>query len=593
MRPPLIPTPRRLEITGPELSVPGDAADYLLDPKATAPRPSWLEMHLQGPSPSPGSIDAQAYRLRIRADESGAFRATLTAAATEGIRHARTTLAQLVRFSPRTLPAMEIEDSPAIRTRGVMLDVSRCRIPTMDEFGRIIGQLAHLKCNHLQLYTEHTFAYAGHEEVWRDWSPLTLVEIRTLDRMCLERGIELAANQNCFGHLRHWLEHPKYAHLAETHGDWLFDVWPRSGPFSLCPTDPASLRFVEDLLGQLLPNFSGGLVNIGCDETYDIAYGRSRDEVSRRGRGVVFAQFVSRIADVARRRRKRPMFWGDIALSQPECLGLLPRDLIALAWGYEPDAPFDRWCDLLGEAGLETWLCPGTSSWRSITGRTTERRANIDAAVKAAVRHRAPGVLICDWGDSGHWQQWPVSLHGIANGLAAAWQGDSSIDLAAESLHLFGDRTNTVAPWLERFGDLDFPLREVCGPLSRADRVRLPNQSAIFADWFKGWDEQREIGPLPLWRAVHSVAAEFRDASPSAGNDPRVWAELSLAARMAYEAAARGWLRREKPGDKLLAWGLSQTLEGLEAEHRTLWPMRSRPGGLDQSCAFFDQIRFE
>src|SRR4029079_2166283 len=99
-----------------------------------------------------------------------------------------------------------------------------------------------LKFNHLELYTEHTFAYRGHEEVWRDWSPMTPAEVRELDTYCSSRGVRLVANQNCFGHLERWFAHPRYAGLAETLGDWVFENeherFHRTGPFSLCPTDP-------------------------------------------------------------------------------------------------------------------------------------------------------------------------------------------------------------------------------------------------------------------------------------------------------------------------------------------------------------------
>lgn len=574
----LIPTPRSLTITGGPLRLSaGDGRGHSITERLT------------GETAIPGSIHAQSYRMRISDGGDGAASVLIEAPAGEGLRHARTTLSQVVAGGGGAVPAMVIEDAPAIATRGVMLDVSRCRIPTMAEFARILDQLAMLKCNHVQLYTEHTFAYMGHEDAWRGWSPITPGEVRSLDAACRERGIELAANQNCFGHLAHWLAQPKYAPLAETHGDWLFDVWPRRGPFSLCPTDPASLAFVEDLLGQLLPNFTSRLVNIGCDETYDIAYGRSKGAVSRRGRGTVYAEFVSKVAAIASGHGKRPMFWADIALSQPRTLQLLPRDMIALAWNYEPGAPWEAWCDALGEAGMETWLCPGTSSWRSITGRTSERRANVGETVRGAIRHRTAGLLTCDWGDTGHWQVWPVALHGIANGLAAAWQGGSAIDLAAESLHLFGDHAATIAPWLDAFGDLDLALRQVCGALSRADRTRLPNQTAIFIDLFKGWDEQRGVGGPEQWERTMLLAGEMTRSPPHA-TDTLVRDELNHAATMALFAATRGWLRRARPDDAAMIRGIADDLARCRAEHRRLWALRSREGGLEQSCRFFDQI---
>jgi hypothetical protein len=209
-----------------------------------------------GPSvdlPYPGK---EAYRLSYTG--TGLL---IEARAEEGVRRAIATRDQIARqYRKFEIPQMVIEDGPSFATRGVMLDVSRDRVPTMKHLLQTVDLMASLKFNHLQLYTEHTFAYAGHEEVWRDWSPLTPAEIRELDSHCRLLGIELAANQNCFGHLAKWLNHPNYGHLAETLGEWVFqnetESFPRSGPFSLCPIDPGSAVFVKDLLGQLLPCFS-------------------------------------------------------------------------------------------------------------------------------------------------------------------------------------------------------------------------------------------------------------------------------------------------------------------------------------------------
>ncbi|MBA3938900.1 MAG: family 20 glycosylhydrolase, partial [Planctomycetes bacterium] len=313
---------------------------------------------VDGDPPEPALNGSEAYRLRI-----DTRRIHLAAHGEAGMRQGLHTLVQLITQYGRRLPCLLIEDAPVFAVRGVMLDVSRDRVPTMAHLLETVDQLAGWKINHLQLYTEHTFAYAGHEEVWREASPLTADEMRTLDAHCRAHGIELAANQNCFGHLASWLKHPRYAPLGEIAPDaeWDFNgLVMRRGPFSLCPGDPRALALVEDLLGQLLPTVAGPLVNIGCDETFDLGQGRSKDEVARRGRAAVYLEFVRAICAVVRRHGKRPMFWADIALEHPEALAELPADLIGLAWGYEPDAPFARWCQQLRAAGREVWVCPGT-----------------------------------------------------------------------------------------------------------------------------------------------------------------------------------------------------------------------------------------
>ena len=169
---------------------------------------------------------------------------------------------------------------------GYMLDVSRFRVPTMETVKRQVDILAELGYNHFQLYTEHTFAYPGHEDVWREASPFTPAEIRELDAYCADRGIELVPNQNSFGHLEHWLRHPAYNRLAEApQGGTTCNGWVCARPASLCPTDPASVAFVAGLYDALFPCFRSKYVNVGGDETMEllddgkVRVGRSAAEI--------------------------------------------------------------------------------------------------------------------------------------------------------------------------------------------------------------------------------------------------------------------------------------------------------------------------
>lgn len=607
----LVPSPRRLTLgvgrcreratwrVRLESHVPTDAS-----PSTFATR--GIEIHHHSDADGHARIDptcgmpAGGYRLTINARDEKAGKGPLRILAPDstGVRHALQTLSQLAT-QYHEMPSLEIVDEPGIAIRGLMLDVSRTRVPTMEHLREVIDTLARLKMNHLQLYTEHAFAYSGHEVVWREASPITPDEVRTLDAYARDRGITLVANQNCFGHLARWLRLPKYTHLAETQGDWQFLCWPRSGPFSLCPTDPRSLKFVEGLLDQLLPCFSSDLVNIGCDETYDIEFGRSKDEVARLGRHTVYAKFVSSIAHAVLARGRRPMFWADIALTHPEAFEMLPKELIALAWGYEDNSPFARWCETIRAHGREAWVSPGTSSWRSITGRTTERRANIANAARDGLRHGAAGFLVCDWGDTGHHQQWPITLNALAQAAHAAWNPERAddVDCRAVSMHVLGDESLRLAELLDSLGDADLTLRETCGDLARALNgpsigTRLRNQTAIFLDLLTPDPMWREVGAIDHWEhavdVVRGVARDVPTELPSLIRD-----ELAHTLAYAEFAAERGLRRRTASGtDRLsLAAAWADRLHALEREHTRLWHLRSRPGGLAESRGHFETMR--
>lgn len=585
----LIPTPRQVVFLGSWVELaPGE------EPRVRA-RPA--------PAAASGSTRAQAYTVEVLdpAQNAGIL-FEITASSDAGRRYAATTIGQLLRQYQTRIPRVRISDEPSFATRGVMLDISRNRVPTMPEFFGIIDSLSELKINHLQLYTEHTFAYEGHEDAWRGCSPLTPEEVRQLDQYASERGIELVANQNCFGHLAHWLRLPKYQHLAETHGDWMFDVWPRSGPFSLCPVDPASEALVADLLGQLLPCFKSVLVNIGCDETYDVGWGRSKAEVEKRGgmangRAAVYLEFVERVCKLVRSHGRRPMFWADIALSHPERIGDIPADLISLAWGYEPHSPFDDWCRQLREAGREVWVCPGTSSWRSTTGRTRERSENLRSAANAGVAHGVSGYLICDWGDTGHHQVWPIALHAIAHGAQAAWNAERSVDgfsPEAVSLHVFDDASLKVGSWLQSLGDADEPLRRVAGRLSRPKQegeFALWNQSAMFADLHNcTLTDRAEVGDIELWKDAFGRIEEAWVNMP-AGLSKLLDDELEHTISVARLALRRAIGRRASGGLSTAERAtLLEMATNVRAEHRRLWGLRSREGGLEASCGHYDKI---
>jgi hypothetical protein len=463
-----------------------------------------------------------------------------------------------------------------------MLDVSRCKVPTMDSLREAIDVLASLKINHLQLYTEHTFAYEGHEDVWREASPITPDEIRELDAYCIARGVELCPNQNCFGHLAEWLRLPRYAHLAETHGDWKFMHFDRSGPFSLCPGDPGSIELVRDLLGQLLPCFSSSSVNIGCDETFDVGQGRSRDEVARRGRAEVYLEFVRKVAHIAREHGKRPAMWADIALSHPEALGGMPEGVIGLAWGYEPDADFDGWCRVLGERGIEAWACPGTSSWRSIFGRTSERRENISRAAEGGAARGAAGMLVCDWGDTGHHQHWPIALLGLAHGAEAAWNASAArnFDPRAAAVHAL-DAGGALGPWLEALGDLDAHHRRT---------LKIKNASAIFNDLYRCYGAAAIPAPADAFRAMLERLDSLGPAPGLANGslEQRELAHTVAIARVALEWGAAA--RADQPPTPEARRDVADRLRALIDDHRGLWLQRNRVGGLEKSCGYFAPV---
>ena len=372
----------------------------------------------------------ESYRLRI--DRGGI---AIQAATPTGLFRAAATLRQWIASEGRQtdagleVSAVEIEDRPDFGVRGAMLDVSRNRVPTMAYLERLIDRLAEWKINHLQLYVEHTYAYADHEEVWRDASPFTAEEIRRLDACCRQRFIELTPNQNSFGHFHRWLVHDRYRPLAEVPEGFRhpFSIDPE--PFSLCATDPRVLELLAGLYDELLPQFGSRRFNVGLDETFDLGRGRSAEACEERGKPAVYLDFLRQVHGLVTERGRQMLFWGDIILEHPDVIDRIPEDAVALCWGYEADHPFADQCARLAASGRQFWVCPGTSSWNSFGGRLRNAVGNLALAATAGRDAGAQGYLITDWGDHGHLQPTPIAELPLSIGAGFAW----SIDAAAEA----------------------------------------------------------------------------------------------------------------------------------------------------------------
>ncbi len=533
------------------------------------------------------------YRLEI--DDDGVC---LQYREESGLRAAVATLRQLLREYGRRLPRLAIEDYPDFPKRGVMLDVSRGRVPNLATLLTLAEHLADFKINELQLYTEHTFAYRNYEPVWKDWGALTGEEILLLDVHCRRLGIELVPNQNSFGHLRYWLEYPPLKALAEVAepyegADGTFLRYPTT----LAPRHPRTLPFLRTLYDELLPHFSSNRFNVGCDETWDLGRGQSRRACETLGKGKVYVEFLKNIHREVAQRGRQMMFWGDIILHHPELLPELPQDVVALNWGYEADHPFPQETATFAKSGVAFYVCPGTSTWMSLIGRHDIGFANLKAAAKAGKANGALGYLNTDWGDGGHPQPLAVSYAPFVLGAAAAWGAqDSDEELLPRVLsrEIFDDPTGNAAQAALALGvahlEFEFKAPNVT-PFGAVIAAPPPAWRELFCRGALKYYAQ--IPEERIERALEKVENEWRRvraAKPTTSIGATLALELDFAASMSAQSCRfMLWqqamaARRFKDAKQLAVKGV-QDLRALREEFDGYWGLRNK--GTTQKCSAF------
>ncbi len=528
----------------------------------------------------------QGYELTVEPE-----RITITTHDEAGLFYGICTLIQLLdTMVGATLPGLRIVDWPDFPVRGVLLDISRDKVPTLETTKALIDRLASWKINQFQLYTEHTFAYRRHPDVWAKASPFTGEEILELDAYCRERFVELVPNQNSFGHMHRWFELPQYAPLAEAPDGFDYPWGTHSDePFSLCPIDPGSLALVTELFDELLPHFTSKTFNVNCDETFDLGQGRSRAACDQLGTGRVYLDYLRKVYEEVKRRDHTMQFWGDIIVQYPELIPALPKDAIALDWGYEANHPFDEHGAQFAQAGLKFYVCPGTSSWNTIGGRTTNALGNLQSAAGNGLKHGAMGYLNTEWGDNGHWQTLPINYLGYGMGAAYswAWEANQSADVPRViGQFAFDDPSGN-------FGRVAYDLGEVYRTLG----IEPHNSSVLF--WMLQWpltevgEGYREtVPPATLHETLAAIDRALQPLNAAQSRRPDATLlrrEFELAARMMRHAARRGLYAIGAP-DRSAA-ELDRDLGEISGEYQAVWLLRNRPGGLSDSVARLERSR--
>lgn len=537
--------------------------------------------------------EEQGYNISINDN-----RISIVANDAAGLFYASLTLSQLCKYADDNgyLPSLEIKDHPDFKRRGVTVDVSRCKVPKLEQLFKYIDMFASWKINEIQLYTEHTFKYLNHKKVWQDASPYSAEDILKINKYCIERFIDLVPNQNSFGHMERWLKHKEYWDIAECPEISDPNNFLLSRRRTICAVDQKSVDFADELYGELLPNFSSKYVNIGGDEPYELGHGRSKKACKKVGKGRVYLDFLKKLNTTVNNHGKSAQFWGDIIVKYPDLIKELPENITCMLWGYRYNHPYAKQCPKFKAAGIPFYVCPGTSSWRSIVGRTENSIQNQVNAAENGLKNGAIGYLNTDWGDYGHWQPYFTAYPAYIYGAAVSWSLKDNKDINYRELmnkYLFDDNSGELASIICDLGNSN---------QKATDHIF----NMVYYTLLRYHDEPMSSKRLKQFKAdklvetkkyVESVIKRTTLSRALCNDSEILKREIINAGKLAIFACNMGTLKHNAKKGRLKyvskddKYKLLTELDEVINEHRELWVKRNRVGGLDESVANLEKIR--
>ncbi|MDE3105092.1 MAG: family 20 glycosylhydrolase [Acidobacteriota bacterium] len=474
-------------------SVPGQAASLPADASAAQP---------------PAGYQAEGYS--IVPDRNGL---ALTGMTASGVFYALQTVKQLVEGtgSAAVLHVATIRDWPALAYRGLSDDLSRGPMPTFEFQKKLIRTLAAYKVNLYSPYFEHTMKYTSLPLMAPPGGTFTQEQARELVAYAAQYHITVVPEQEAFGHLHSLLNWEQYTPLAETpHGN------------VLAPGQAASLKLTHAMFAELAGIYPSPMLHLGADETVDLGKGQTKADVDAQGLGAVYLSYLQRIvADLAPLHR-RLLFWGDIAMKDPDLVAKLPDDFkratIAIAWEYNPQPKgFAKFITPFTDAHMETWVAPGINNWSRVYPNWNNALANIQQFTAQGEALGATGQLNTLWNDDGETFA-DSNWYGILFGAEAAWhQGEASIPAfqSAYGPAFHGDLS----------GNVNEAQREVMAAHQLLHDTALKTDGSDLVFWVDPWsaDGQHQaaiLRPVLAELRLHAeraitLLAQARQANPA------------------------------------------------------------------------------
>ncbi|MEM9858393.1 MAG: glycoside hydrolase family 20 zincin-like fold domain-containing protein [Bacteroidota bacterium] len=359
----------------------------------------------------------EGYWIRIEGREI-----TVKARSESGLFYAVQTLKQLFNQQVNgKIPECTISDFPTLKNRGLMDDISRGPLPSLEFAKAQIRRLSSLKYNIFTFYIEHVVKTKQHGS-FAPKEGLTITEIEELAAYAKLHNIQLVGSFQSLGHFNKILEFSQYRHLGSTSR-------------MLKPGDSTSLKFMKEVIGELAPAFSGSFFNLNGDEAWDLARA-AKMHPEGLSSGQLYLRHMQPLLEDLIARGIRPMMWGDILKTHPEIISKLPKETIVLTWDYSDRDSFSNWIDPFRDSGLDYWVCPGVLNSNRFYPDFDESLGNIFGFVGEGLENNTSGMLLTVWDDGGR-HFFSRDWLGVAFGAEQSW--NYSPDHKSSFIHRFSN----------------------------------------------------------------------------------------------------------------------------------------------------------
>lgn len=286
-----------------------------------------------------------------------------------------------------------IEQNRNFDTCGVMVDVSRNAVLSVESVKRLIIHMAKMGLNMLMLYMEDTYKMEKYPYFGYMRGAYTETEISEIVKFAGIFNIEVIPCIQTLAHQRKAIQWDYAAEFTDTD-----DI--------LLVGEEKTYEYIEEMLTVSRKMFKSNRIHIGMDEAFNIGLGKYLKKNGYRDRLDIILEHLDKVATMVEKYEFRPIIWSDMLFADSkseETLGRLPKNVDLMCWSYWKDneEEYSRKLKEHFALGVKPMFAGGLHTWNSLSVKYDRLFKTQTPALEACIKNNIKEVIATIWGDDG------------------------------------------------------------------------------------------------------------------------------------------------------------------------------------------------
>lgn len=290
------------------------------------------------------------------------------------------------------------------KTFGVMIDMSRNAVMSVDGLKRYLPLLKKMGYNTVMLYTEDTYEIEGEPYFGYMRGRYSKQELCELDAFAQSIGIELIPCVQTLAHLNQAVR---------------WNVFPVDTGDIMLTDDERTYTFIDKMLKSLSETFTSRRIHVGMDEAAMLGRGKHTDLFGYEEGYSIIKRHVKRVKQIAEKYGYEIMIWSDMYFRTwnenhdyyvnekvklpDEVISAYDPDIIPVYWDYYhyEEEIYDAMFYNHSQLSDKTWFAGGVWTWKGFLPSISFSLKTMLPAIRSAKKNGIENFIMTMWGDAG------------------------------------------------------------------------------------------------------------------------------------------------------------------------------------------------